>query len=479
MSLALLPYQSDAVEVMSHRRGTLLADDMGLGKTIQAIGLINAHKHWRQVLIVCPASLKLNWSKELDKWNESYAAIHITSYEGLGKLRAVPFDLVIIDEAHLIKTATTKRSFHCKRICKNAAHVLALTGTPVQKRPLELWALLQIVCPLEWDPAGMVYEKRDKKAPVKQVKFFDHVACVWRTRPEGRKTKMVAVGEGAGFLAFGKRYCDGKKNTLGNPENPNAKTFWTFNGATNLEELSERLYKTCMIRRLKGEVLAHLPPKRREIIVLPNARRYPNVLPDVLTAENYESVMAKIHADKVLFTEFSRQRLLQALDKVGYIIELLADEILEYPDTKLICFGWHTEVIQRIADELFMRGIKVLTMTGKTPIKERQRAVDLFQGERSNEFPIIIGSIGVMGVGWTLTKSASVVFAELSPLPTELEQAEDRAHRFGQENSVLIRHIVLNDSIDGRLAELLVERQGMICAIFSTSTRGEEKFFGE
>jgi SWI/SNF-related matrix-associated actin-dependent regulator 1 of chromatin subfamily A len=227
----LLPYQVAGVEFASAQfakgKHSLIADEMGLGKTVQAIGVINSNPEISRVLIVCPTSLILNWWSEMKVWLTRDIGVSVVSYDSLHKVNTLALDLVIFDEAHYIKNPKTDRCTESKRVASKAKRVLLLTGTPIENRPLELWPLLQILDAKTWDPPGTI--KRD-----------------------GKRVK-VGAGEGANFFSFAKRYCNAHRVQRGR------KTFWDFNGATNLGELNEWLKKTGMIRRLKRDVLTELP----------------------------------------------------------------------------------------------------------------------------------------------------------------------------------------------------------------------------
>ena len=139
-------------------KGALIADEMGLGKTIQAIGLLNAFTDINRVLIVCPASLKLNWRSELAKWLlRTDMALTIINYDILKKLpKDVTYDLLILDEGHRVKNPKAQRTKYVMALKSRCKHILTLTGTPILNKPLELWTTLQILDPGTWDPAGRV-----------------------------------------------------------------------------------------------------------------------------------------------------------------------------------------------------------------------------------------------------------------------------------------------------------------------------------
>ena len=235
--LEYLPFQKAGIAFAIKRKNTLIADQMGLGKTIQAIGCINADPEVSKVLIICPASLKLNWQRELEKWlvNREFsieiisgskndqiqeANIYIINYDILKKhrwLKEQNLDILIVDEAHYLKNPKTQRSREIYGYKKNnieplrAKKKLLLTGTPIVNCPIELYPLISYL--------GFYME----------------------------------------FWTYAHHYCNAHRNDYG----------WDLSGASNLGELQEKLRTTVMIRRLKEDVLTELPPKIRQVIELP------------------------------------------------------------------------------------------------------------------------------------------------------------------------------------------------------------------
>ena len=150
----------------------------------------------------------------------------------------------------------------------------------------------------------------------------------------------------------------------------------------------------------------------------------------------------------------SKQRLDSALEKIDYVIEHLTEALAD--GRKVVCFAHH-KVIVRALQEAFPGSVSI---TGETPMQQRQYAVDAFQDDA--EVKLFIGNIQAAGVGLTLTAASHVVFAELDWVPGNVTQAEDRCHRIGQTDSVLVQHIVLDESLDARLAQSLVHKQNVI-----------------
>jgi SWI/SNF-related matrix-associated actin-dependent regulator 1 of chromatin subfamily A len=440
---AYLPYQRAAIAFGLGRPNALFADEMGLGKTIEALGLVNSDESARRVLIVCPASLKLNWARECEHWlidrgpvgvaGKTFpenANVVIINYDILGKWRAQlrePWDVLIADECHYVKNKQAKRS---KRLyALKARRKLFLTGTPILNRPVELWAVVNYLAPDEFDS----------------------------------------------FWPFAKRYCKPCKNRYG----------WDFSGASNLDELHERLRSTIMVRRTKSQVLSDLPPKRRQVIELAsdhiagliaveteawqehkhrlNELRAVGRGSDEMTSAELAELRAGVN---LAFGELAKLRQATALAKVPLVIEHVRSVLDDVG--KIVVFAHHRAVISELAEPF---GDAAVTLTGDHTIDSRQAAVDRFQEDESCR--LFIGSITAAGFGLTLTASAHVIFAELDWVPAHLTQAEDRTHRIGQKESVLVQHLVLQDSLDARMVGTLIKKQRVIDKVVDGSPQSE------
>lgn len=449
-----LPYQRAGIAYAMGRPNVLIGDEMGLGKTIQAIGMINADSAIKKVLVICPASLRLNWARELKKWlvrpmatvvinggkksdwgKADLADCIIINYDVVKKHRARidsagPWDIMILDECHLLKNdkkARTKSVYGDDRaktpIAPIAAkRVAALTGTPILNRPSEIWTLLHFA-----DPEGM----------------------------------------GKNFFGFMKKFTNAHHNGYG----------WDFSGAANLETLQRLLREKLMVRRLKADVLKELPAKRRQVISLPQngatraianeqraiaarAERMADLRLAVEMAKasdnpaDYAAAVDALSKEAQLeFTEMAAIRRDTAIEKIPYVIEHLETALEEGP---VVVFAHHHAVIDSLKDHF---GNLAVSLTGRESMAQRQAAVDNFQNGKADLF---IGQIQAAGVGITLTRSSHVVFAELDWVPGNLSQAEDRCHRIGQTDSVLVQHLVFDGSIDARMAEVVVAKQEII-----------------
>jgi len=442
--LEYLPYQKAGIAFALNKTGTLLGDEMGLGKTIETIGVINSSEK-QKVLIICPASLRLNWRKELEKWlvlpytigvvNRSKypenVDIVIINYDVVRKhhevLTSQVWDILIIDEVHYLKHQTAQRTkyiFGAKKTKTGKAAIngiqankrIYLTGTPITNRPIELYPVLHSLDSKEWPS----------------------------------------------YWTYAQRYCGATNNGYG----------WDFNGSSNLEELQDRLRSSLMIRRLKEDVLTELPAKRRQIIEIPpeGDARYlvkaeaeawekqetlkANVeLAKAGSPEEYAHAVSELRHDfAVYFSELSALRHDTAVAKIPYVLEHLHNI-----DHKVVVFAHHKDVIYALKEDL---GEAAVVLTGDTKMEDREIAVSRFQNDPSVQY--FLGNIQAAGVGITLTAASHVVFAELDWVPGNISQAEDRCHRIGQDDAVLVQHLVLEGSLDALMAQTVIGKQRVI-----------------
>jgi SWI/SNF-related matrix-associated actin-dependent regulator 1 of chromatin subfamily A len=444
----LFPYQKAGIEYAVQNRSVLIGDEMGLGKTVQAIAVINVEKP-KTVLIVCPATLKINWQKECNRWLVDPYRIHvmrsgdafpvipeivIMNYDIAAKyadeIRAVKWDLLICDEAHYMKNPKAARTKALlgegKKVRPLGAEKrIFLTGTPITNRPVEIWPLVNYLFPAQF----------------------------------------------SNFFFFAKRYCNAVSSRYG----------WDFSGASNLDELQQTLRSAGMIRRMKAQVLTELPAKIRQVISLPSdsvsrlikkENEHGDALEKRVKAIKAEAKRSKASGDKeayaaavgqlrqaysVAFEEMAAIRRELAHAKIPFVIEHITD-IVE-SNGKVVVMAHHREVVDALQNHF---GLAAVKLYGGMSDVEKENSVTRFQNDQTCK--IFVGSIRAAGVGITLTAAAKVVFAELDWTPANMMQAEDRCHRIGQTESVLVQHLVFDGSLDARMAEILVEKMAIIGA---------------
>ena len=452
-----LPFQRAGIEFALGRANTLIGDEMGLGKTVQALGIVNADPTIQNVLVICPASLKINWLREASRWlvrptriavldsrsralPDADAVVAIVNYDIVEKLRpvidSVAWDLLVLDEVHYLKSRDAKRTqavygrkasaYKSALLPIEATRKVALTGTPIPNRPIELWTTVHAL-----DPQGL----------------------------------------GKSWFTFATEYCAAQRTRYG----------FDSSGASNLDDLQARLRESILVRRLKADVLTELPPKRRQVIELPangsaalvererkSYERHQNLLGELRAAvavaeisdnnDDYRAAVAALRSGQsAAFGELSKLRHEVALSKVPHAVEHIHDAV--EGSGAVVVFAHHKDVVEQIREALAGREISVVTLTGDHALDARQAAVDTFQ---RGEAQVIILTIAAGGVGLTLTRAAHVVFVELDWVPGQLSQAEDRCHRIGQRESVLVQHVVLEGSLDAHMAATVIGKQEVI-----------------
>lgn len=431
----LLPFQRAGVAYALKTRRTFIADEMGLGKTVQALATIKAADTF-PAIIVCPATLKINWRKEVTKWLPTKTVEVVSGrkcYEVLADVIIVNYDILtswvdclagakalVLDEAHYAKTASSQRTKAANALAKKIPAngvILALTGTPVINKPSELVSQLRI---------------------------------------------LGALKSFGGAVGFHSRYCeyDG----------------YAWSGGKNLEELNAKLRGSCYVRRTKAEVLPELPAKRQaeiEVTLGKEARdlhdRAVNDLFDLLgeqarekaerVGENADQAetIARIKAMSAeALVRLNTLRRVTGEGKIPLAKEWVKD-FLRDSDEKLVIFAHHKSVVQELAKEF-----NAVKIDGSTSQSDRNEAVERFQTDSATR--LIVCSIKAGGVGITLTAASNVLFIESDWTPAGNAQAEDRCHRIGQKDSVTAWYLQAEDTIDQRIAELLQEKALLVDA---------------
>jgi SWI/SNF-related matrix-associated actin-dependent regulator 1 of chromatin subfamily A len=444
VGLAYLPFQAAGIQLAlarfsAGRVGVLIADEMGLGKTIQALGVCSglapaAEKPLR-VLVVCPASLRLNWAREAARWlvgdwtvtahikagkvqtsrSGSKHSLEIVNYDILSKVPCVhgtEWDVLVVDEAHYAKNSKAQRTKALAAI--KADRRVFLTGTPICNRPLELHSLLTQIEPSEWG----------------------------------------AFGEAKSFFKFAYRYCSPQKVWTG------SRHVTTFTGASNLDELQTRLRTGVMVRRLKADVLKDLPPKTRQTIGLP-ANGCSSLIEEQWGYFGGDSDRAEEELERgalPAFSEFSRVRREIGMAKVTYVVDHVTQALADDDSRKIVVMAHHHEVVAGLVTGLAEFG--AVKLDGTMDAVSRDAAVTRFQTDPTCR--VFVGSIMAAGVGITLTAAHHVVFAELDWVPGNISQAEDRCHRIGQRDNVLVQHLVFEGSLDEHLLKTIIAKQEVI-----------------
>jgi SWI/SNF-related matrix-associated actin-dependent regulator 1 of chromatin subfamily A len=412
-----LEHQKEAIKSLVENKKFILADDMGLGKTTSTI-IAALETGAKKVLIICPASLKINWQREIENYSDRPTSIiegkkwedgdfiiinydiiknfHDEKKKSDSVLLKTKFDLVIIDEAHYIQNKQAQRTKLINDFVSNVDRLWLLTGTPITSRPINYFNLLNLIeCP---------------------------VAKNW--------------------MAYVKRYCNGFQFQAGR------RKIWNVSGASNLEELRDRT-APLVLRRLKENVL-DLPDK----IITPVYLRLKSKEYEALMGEYYDWYDKNGESDSLTlqFTKLTKVRQVIAEEKVTSTIEI-CENIVEQ-GKKVIVFTNFTKSLEMILEHF---GKKAVRLDGQMSQKERQMSVDRFQNEE--DVMVFVGNIKAAGVGITLTAGEAVVMNDLSFLPSDHSQAEDRSYRYGQKNNVLVYYPIFDNTVEGIIYDILKKKK--------------------
>jgi SNF2 family DNA or RNA helicase len=444
-------HQKTGVEFLTCRDGAILADDMGLGKTYQSI--ISALEVGAiKVLIVCPASMKITWQRELESFSQKGIIVKGSHWPYVGRFTIINYDilknfhtlkkpknetepyyqyfvdegydLIIMDEAHKVKNPKAQRTKLINDIVEKGKidKVWLLTGTPIANRPMDFYNLLKLV-----------------KSPL---------ADNWKF--------------------YAQRYCDAKRfyKTLNNGQK---RQIWITDGASNLDELGIRT-RNVLLRRLKTEVL-DMPDKTIITHYHDLNKRgwaeYENLWDEYLEKRASEGKrnISSLHKDIV---ELGLLRKFIAMEAIPQTIELTEDAIEQ--GQKVVIFTTFTDELEELAEHF---GSQCVVHNGRMNSTEKQKSVDRFQSNK--KVKVFIGNIASAGVGITLTEGTVVIFNSFSWVPGDNEQAEDRCYRIGQKNNVSVYYQLFRDTISFIMWYSLMNKQKNIDKILNAGDEHSER----
>ena len=447
---SLYPYQEAGVAKTLSMKRCINGDEMGLGKTGQAIVSV-ARAKATPCLVICPASLKINWQREVENFTDlrpliltdsikstfpyfigkmNLFDVVIVNYESLRKYFVVKaekgaklkdivfqdvikqFKSVIIDESHRCKNPATATARFCMGICHGKEYVNMLTGTPVVNDTMDLATQLCIL---------------------------------------GR------INDFGGYSNFINTYGDGK----------------------NLDALNTILHESCYFRRGKKEVLKDLPDLTRSKVIteLSNQEEYDLLESDLkawLTEyKGLDDAEAKKKLRMKALVTFMNLRKLSGQGKVEAAVSFIQDT-----SEPIVVFAEHHDIVDALLEQI----PDAVCVTGRQNAAQKQAAIDAFQaGQRR----VIICSIKAAGVGLTLTASSNVLFVNLPWTMADLSQCESRCHRNGQKNAVnswiLIGNRGDRDTIDTYLYHLIMKKGSMANSITGAVDDAikDERYFDE
>lgn len=449
----LFPYQKTGAEWLATRKRAFLADEMGLGKSAQAITAADLAQCSR-ILVLCPAVARENWKREFERfstagrkftvieskaktWERSHSLICSYDLAAIIPTKdAHPFDLLILDEAHYLKSIAanrTKAVLGKDGLIRRAAKTWCLSGTPAPNNASELWPILYTfgVTSLQYDD------------------FVD-------------------------------RYCNGYVGPRGFQI--------TGTKASTTPEL-RNMMAPILLRRRKDEVMKELPPiffqdlavEASDVDLNEHSSFTQYIFPQNRQAELWERLTNErkvlsttldatgvarrdgMKALEALAESVSTLRRYTGLQKMPAIAELIKSELEANAYEKIVIFAIHRDVIEGLRTRLAKFG--AVTLYGGTDPAKKVKNIDKFQMDPKCR--VFIGNIQACGTAITLTAAHNVLFAEQDWVPGNNAQASMRCHRIGQTKPVTVRFAGLANSIDEKISQVLKRKTRQIDAIFT------------
>ena len=430
----LHPFQRAGVRYALERRRTFIADEQGLGKTVQALATIEADEAFPTV-VVCPASMKLMWEREAQKWlpHRSVAVLEgRTDATWTEETREA--DIVVLNYDILDWHSETLASLEPRALILDESHYVKNARAARTKAALEL--------------AGRLPEDALRLGPHRNADPEPREELVSQLRVLGR---LRDFGSGARLTR-------------------------RFRAAGSDDRLHWNLRAHCYVRRTKKQVLPQLPAKSQDTVpvLLSNEHEYRLAERDVIAwlqtlPLDLRSIDAKVaaalRAEQLVRLNHLRQ--LAARGKLPTALAWIAD-FLESGEP-LVVFAEHIAT-QKAVMERFPNAAHIL---GADSSQKRQNAVDAFQSEDGPQ--LIVCSLKAASQGITLTRASNVAFLELDWTPARHDQAEDRLHRIGQDSAVTAWYLLAPDTIDETMAELLQRKRSLIDAVTDGQVRDEER----
>lgn len=422
--MKLFNYQKQGIEFLVSKHGGMILDEQGLGKTVQALEAVKQTQ--AQVLvIVCPAIMRGTWSHHVTNLMPGSIQVIINSYEWYVKLEHYRNLLkqicdkkiaVIVDEAHYIKTPTSKRTKTVQALLSldNIVFKVLLTGTPITRDVDDLYT---------------------------QLKVFYPSFC-------------------KSIFEYRKRYMKCTHSYFGD-------VYKGFKNEYSRQEIIKYL-KSCSLRRTKKSAGLNLPSIIRTPVYVDINKK---IAKESLSILDYATKVINGVDDYTLYkTDLAEEashiasiRKALGVAKVPQVLQYV-EHLLQSGITKLVLFGVHVDVVNLIYESLkanaSYKEIKTHRIIGATTSTQREKIINEFQELETPQ--ILVANMVACGVGVTLTKAHTVVFAELDFTPSNIMQAEARVHRITQDHIVNSIFMIANESLDAKILELIKDKLNII-----------------
>lgn len=431
MSQFLRPYQNQDVYFLSSLPHAAIFSEMRTGKTPMTLKLIEVDRP-EKIIVICPASLVLNWRNEVLKWTSYTNVFYVkgnkkqrsnlynewnykkgflilskdTAKSDLDLLDSTDYVLVV-DESHFLRNYRTAQSKAIFALGRKAKKRIALTGTPAVNHPADCFGILHFLYPSKF-PSYWQFVDR----------YFKTWDSPWGSKEIGKFKRE--------------------------------------------EELTEIL-ELISVQRKRSEVMQWIPPKQYQVIEVEmdakQSKAYRDMLETFVVEEDSEikadapSVLAQLTRLRQICLSPSLLQLSAPSAKENFILEWLDDN----PNESVVIFSNFSSYLKLLQKKI--KGSRLII--GETPKQERQDIVDSFQDGKTK---VILANIQAAGVGLTLDKAGTVIFLDRAYTPSENAQAEDRIVPTTESSNqnCLIIDVVCKDSIDQKIHSILDKKQSVI-----------------
>lgn len=451
----LLEFQYDGMRFLKHNNGcALIGDDMGVGKTVQALSWLK-YNNIKTALIVVPSSIKLQWAGEFTKWGTPGASVEIlygrTPHELENKIYIINWDILyswcaniiqvktrqndgegnsiyeekikwngpllqikwgalIGDEIQAIGNHSSQRTKAFKKVAKNTKHFVPLSGTPIKTKVLQFYPILNLL-------------------------------------------DNETFGSRA---AYQQRYCDPKHNGFG----------WTYNGASNIDELHKLISKV-MIRRELEEVATDLKGRRRIVVPL-----------DDIKLSEYTRLEKQLLKEFSIKNKNEKRKCFKQLKNSAFEVKKKSVNkwIEEFISTgnKLIVFAWHRSVVEYLHETF--KNQSVIIYGGMTPTKKEKAKKEFIKSERVRLLfgNILSAGVGIDGLQEVCHCTAMVEFPFCS---ADVDQCEGRVYRSGQNNCTLHYYLIAPGTCEEQIAVTLDNRGNTMKGLLDGKKMEEDDLF--
>lgn len=433
------PYQLQGIARGLQLKRFINGDDMGLGKTLEAIATINKANAF-PCLVICPNVVKINWQREWAKFTDKKAMVLTDSVR-----ESWPFFWQTGMNQIFIVNYESLRKYFVRRITKSEKWTL---------KDVEFHQTIKMFKSVIIDESHKV-----KSTSTQQSKFCkgiasgkEYIILLTGTPVVNKPNDLVCqlgimdrMADFGGWKYFMSRYCSGP------------------NGASNLKELNFMLWKNCFFRREKSKVLTQLPDKVRQVMTcdITNRKEYQDAERDLI---NYLKKYKEADDEKIqkslkgeVMVKIGILKDITARGKLKEVVDFVKD--FRENKKKIILFC----NLHEIVDRLLVAFPSAVCVTGRQNMQEKQASVDAFQ--KNPKTDIIICSIKAASAGITLTAASDVAFIELPWTYADCDQAESRAHRIGQKDSVNCYYLLGRKTIDQKLYRIIEEKKHISNAI--------------